>query len=80
MEQIDLQSVPADFLPIVQRAADGETIVICENQRPIAEIRPLPQRPTAPRPIGLGIGEGTILPSFYEPLPDEIVRGFYGES
>ena len=80
MVQIEIDKIPIDFLAVVRQAADGEIIVIVEDQCPIAEIRPTTKAPTAPRALGLGIGEGKILPSFFEPLPDDILRGFYGES
>jgi antitoxin (DNA-binding transcriptional repressor) of toxin-antitoxin stability system len=56
----------------------GETILLCKRNRPIAEIRSLPAPNTEPRPIGLGKGEFTTPPSFFEPLPNDVVDGFMG--
>ncbi|MBK8510488.1 MAG: type II toxin-antitoxin system Phd/YefM family antitoxin [Candidatus Competibacteraceae bacterium] len=56
----------------------GESIVLCKRNRPIAEIRLLPTPATEPRPIGLGKGEFTVPPSFFEPLPEEVERRFMG--
>jgi prevent-host-death family protein len=54
----------------------GETIVLCRRNEPIAEIRPLPQKPKKPRPIGLHEGKFKLGPEFFEPLPDEFLRYF----
>ncbi|TVR65688.1 MAG: type II toxin-antitoxin system Phd/YefM family antitoxin [Candidatus Competibacteraceae bacterium] len=56
----------------------GETILLCKRNRPIAEIRPLPAPSTEPRPIGLGKGEFTVPPRFFEPLPEDLVARFMG--
>jgi antitoxin (DNA-binding transcriptional repressor) of toxin-antitoxin stability system len=76
MKQIELRTLPADFLPIVQRAANGETIVICDDQQPIVEMRPMAPNAAGERPIGLAAGKIEVLPRFFEPLPDEFARAF----
>jgi antitoxin (DNA-binding transcriptional repressor) of toxin-antitoxin stability system len=57
----------------------GEPIVLCRRNVPIAEIRPLPKNRTKRRPLGLGTGTVKIPPSFFEPLPEDIVEGFEGK-
>ena len=47
---------------------------------PIAEIRPLRQPRTRKRPIGLAAGEFTIPASFFDPLPEDLVAAFAGQS
>ena len=49
------------------------------DARPVAELRPLPEAPRSPRPIGLGQGLGTIHPEFYDPLPDDLLDAFEGQ-
>lgn len=58
---------------------EGETIVICRRNIPIAEIRPLPQRRHSPRETGFLAGSFEVPESFFEPLPEEILRTFEGE-
>ena len=43
----------------------------------IAEIHPVTKRLEEPRPIGIDCGM-TISPSFFEPLPDDVIEGFEG--
>lgn len=57
----------------------GETIVLCKRNVPIAEIRPLPSRADSPRPVGLAKGQITVPPSFFEPLPSDLIDAFEGD-
>jgi antitoxin (DNA-binding transcriptional repressor) of toxin-antitoxin stability system len=56
----------------------GNRILLCECNRPVAEITPLPEAPARPHPIGLGKGRFTVPRSFFEPLPEELLRTFEG--
>jgi antitoxin (DNA-binding transcriptional repressor) of toxin-antitoxin stability system len=58
----------------------GETIVLCKRNQPIAEIRPLQSRRDQKRPIGLAKGQFAIPKEFFEPLPEELVQAFQGET
>jgi prevent-host-death family protein len=56
MDTIGIRELKARLSELVERAADGETIVITERGRPKAELRPL-------SPIQRGIVEGWITPA-----------------
>lgn len=58
----------------------GETIVICNRNQPIAEIRPLPALPTRKRPIGLAKGLMTIPKEFFDELPADLLDSFFGKA
>jgi antitoxin (DNA-binding transcriptional repressor) of toxin-antitoxin stability system len=60
------------------RVEQGETIILCRRNVPIAEIRPLPRALSEPRPVGIDRGM-TVPESFFEPLPDDLLRAFEGE-
>ena len=57
----------------------GDRIILCRRNRPVAEIRPILDRPTEPRPFGLGRGLAEVTDAFFEPLPDDVLGGFEGE-
>ena len=61
------------------RLEAGETIVLCRRNEPIAEIRALPRPHVTPRPFGLSKGELSVPPSFFDPLPGEVIAAFEGE-
>ena len=43
------------------------------------DAEPKPKPPPEPRPIGLGKGLVEIPDSFFEPLPEDLLRLFEGE-
>ena len=57
---------------------EGEPIIVFRRNIPIAEIRPIMQPLRGKRPIGLAKGRAKILPSFFDPLPDDILEAFEG--
>lgn len=62
----------------IAQAEAGETVIICKRNKPVAEIRAIPQPQKKPRPIGLLTGQFSVPESFLEPLPDEITAAFKG--
>jgi antitoxin (DNA-binding transcriptional repressor) of toxin-antitoxin stability system len=79
MRQIDIERVQADLLGCLEQVAPGEAIVVCKNNLPVAEIRRLPQPRQGARPLGLAKGMGEIHPTFFEPLPEDILDAFEGK-
>jgi len=80
MIQVDVQQVQANFPRYLEQVANGATIVVCKDNKAVAEIRPINPAPhQQPRPLGLAQGMGTILPNAFEPLPDEILDAFEGK-
>lgn len=74
--QVDFARVQAELERLLNQVEAGATVVICKDETPIAEIRPVEKV----RPVGLAQGEVTILPTFFEPLPEEIIEGFEGKA
>ena len=62
----------------IARLKPGDCIILCRRNRPVAEIRPLDERPDEPRPVGLGKGLAEIPDSFFDPLPEEMLALFEG--
>ena len=57
----------------------GEGLVLCKRNQPVAELRTLPKKSLRKRRIGVAKGEIEVPDSFFEPLPDEILKAFRGE-
>ena len=64
----------------LSRLKMGDVIVLCRRNVPVAEIRAVAPGRGKPRKIGVARGEFTVTPSFFKPLPDELTRGFGGDS
>jgi antitoxin (DNA-binding transcriptional repressor) of toxin-antitoxin stability system len=68
----------SEFLDAVER---GERVMICKRNRPVAELKAVPATTAAqPRPIGLAKGQVIIPPSFFDPLPDDLLDAFEGKA
>ena len=61
------------------RLASGELILLCRRNVPIAEIRPVQQPRTEPRPVGLAKDRFEVPASFFDPLPDDLLDAFAGK-
>jgi antitoxin (DNA-binding transcriptional repressor) of toxin-antitoxin stability system len=79
MIKLNIHEAKTNLSKYLERLAAGETILLCKRNVPIAEIRPLPPERHVPRPIGLAGGAFELPPSFFEPLPDELIAAFRGE-
>ena len=76
MIRINIHEAKTHLSRYLARLAQGETIILCNRNVPIAEIRPLPRARQAPRPIGLMRGQFEVPASFFEPLPEEEIAAF----
>ena len=77
MTKVNVAEAKARFSGYLNRVANGETIIVCRRNVPIAELRPISPRRTALRPVGIDRGM-TIPDSFFEPLPPETIEAFEG--
>ena len=77
--KINIHEAKTHLSKLLAELADGDTLIICKRNTPIAEVRRLPESGASPRPIGLGRGTFTVPDSFFEPLPDEVRRAFEGK-
>ncbi len=64
---------------LVERAANGEEIIIAKNGTPRARLLPLPAA-GAPRTPGGWEGQLRVADDFDDPLPPEVLRSFTGET
>lgn len=71
MIRINIHQAKTHLSRYLARLRAGETIIVCNRNVPVAEIRPLPRRRKAKRPIGLARGTFSVPPAFFEPLPEE---------
>ncbi len=80
MIRLNIHEAKTHLSRYLDRLAQGETIVLCKRNIPIAEIRPIPPDIKTERPIGLGKGEFSIPEEFFDPLPSDIIDSFEGQS
>src|SRR3989344_2020638 len=78
MIKLNVHEAKTHLSRYLARLKKGQTILLCRRNTPVAEIRPLPSMPEKPRPIGLAKEKFHVPPSFFEPLPKEIINDFRG--
>lgn len=77
MIRVNIADAKANLSRHLERVENGETIVICRRNVPIAEIRPVAKMLAKARPVG--IDRGMQVPaSFFAPLPDALLDAFEG--
>lgn len=76
---INMAEAKAQLSHLVDRAAEGEEIVIAKHGRPRARLVAL--APEKPRRVpGQGKGLIKMLPGWDDPLPEEMLAAFEGRS
>lgn len=80
MISLNVNEAKAGLSKYLAAVEAGETVVICRRNIPIAELRALPPPVSkVPRPLGLASDNGVPIPdSFFEELPDDLLRAFSG--
>ena len=78
MLRVNIADAKANLSRYLASVENGETILVCRRNLPVAEIRPVTRPPSGPRPVG--IDRGMTLPStFFEPLPEDLLDAFEGK-
>ena len=78
MIKLNIHEAKTHLSKYLAKLKAGDRILLCKRNKPIAKITPLPEVPVRPRPIGLAKGQFTVPRSFFEPLPEELLRAFEG--
>jgi antitoxin (DNA-binding transcriptional repressor) of toxin-antitoxin stability system len=78
MTTISIHEMQRDLLGCLRRVEDGETLLVLRDERPVAEIKPVPTVAPHSRPFGLCAGQFKVPDDFDEPLPDDILKDFEG--
>lgn len=78
MIKLNIHEAKTHLSKYLSRLEQGEKIILCRRNVPIAEIVPIPGTGNSPRPIGLAKGEFSVSPDFFAPLPDKMQHVFEG--
>jgi len=70
--------IQQNFVGYLQRVEGGETVLVMQGDRPVAEIRPVQSANGALRPFGLCSGQFVVPEDFDQPLPDDTLSAFEG--
>lgn len=76
MIKLNIHEAKTHLSKYLHNLRDGETILLCKRNEPIAEIRPLKKQSQEKRPIGLAKGVFTVAESFFDPLAEDVLETF----
>lgn len=83
MTTITIDDIERDVAGYLGRVQAGESLLVLQADRPIAEIKPITpaesKQSRSPRRFGLAAGEFVVPDDFNAPLPEEILRDFEGK-
>lgn len=79
MVWVSIEDIKRDLSAYLQRVEAGETLVIVQAGKPVAEIKPVVSNSKTFRPFGLCAGEFIVPDDFDNPLPEEILKEFEGK-
>jgi len=71
MIKANVFEIKARFSEYLDRVVNGERVIVCRHNKPVAELRPLDSARAEPRPIGPldGRPRFDVPATFFEPLP-----------
>jgi antitoxin (DNA-binding transcriptional repressor) of toxin-antitoxin stability system len=79
MIKVNIHAAKTHLSQYLARVAAGETVVLCNRNVPVAEIRRVPRRRTTRRPVGLARGTFQVPPAFLEPLSEAELEAWTGK-
>ena len=79
MKRVNIHDAKTNLSRYLAELTPGEALLLCNRNRPVAEIRTLRKKAVRKPRIGVAKGEFTVPESFFEPLPDELLQAFGGQ-
>jgi prevent-host-death family protein len=79
MMLVNIANAKAKLSELVEAAAQGEQVIICNRNQPVAELRAVEPARKTPRDLSPVFPEWKIDPAFFEPLDDEELAAWYGD-
>ncbi len=76
MKRVNMHDAKTNLSRYIAELQPGEAIQICNRNEPVAELRALSKTPKPIVRIGVYKGQIEIPDSFFEPLPDDLLRAF----
>ena len=74
--KVSVEEIQRDPLKYLHQVEAGQSFVIVQADRPIAELRPITPSHIQLRPFGLCAGDFTVPDDFDAPLPEDILKAF----
>lgn len=79
MQHVNIHEAKTHLSRYLAELKPGEKLIVCNRNEPIAEIQSLRGKKQVKRRIGLFKGQVEVPDSFFDPLPDDILKAFNGD-
>ena len=76
--EVNIHQAKTHFSRLLQRVAAGEEVVIARAGVPVARLVAVEPKKRKLRPLGMDEGRIWIADDFNAPLPDDLLKEFYG--
>lgn len=76
--EVNIHEAKTHFSRLIQRVAAGEEVTIARAGVPVARLVPVLPDPKQKRPLGFARGKIWVADDFDAPLPDDLLKEFYG--
>jgi prevent-host-death family protein len=75
--EVNIHEAKTHLSRLLQRVAAGEEVTIARAGVPVARLVAVDQKKTV-RPLGFARGQVWVADDFDAPLPDDLLKAFYG--
>ncbi len=79
MKRVNIHDAKTNLSRLLAELKPDEALVLCKRNQPVAELRLLRKKAVRAPRIGVAKGRFVVPDSFFEPLPDEILKAFTGK-
>jgi prevent-host-death family protein len=76
--EVNIHEAKTHLSRLLQRVAAGEEVTIARSGVPVARLVAVEPKKEKVRPLGMDRGKVWIADDFDAPLPDELLKEFYG--
>lgn len=77
---VNIADAKAKLSELVEAAWQGEHVIICNRNEPVAELRAMEIAPKTPRDLAPVYPDWTIDPAFFETLESGDLEAWYGDT
>jgi prevent-host-death family protein len=75
--EVNIHQAKTHFSSLLRKVASGEEVIIARAGVPVARLVPVEKKHNV-RPLGMDRGKIWIADDFDAPLPDDLLKAFYG--
>jgi len=79
VKRVNIHDAKTNLSRYLTELRPGETLVLCNRNQPVAELRSLRKKGVRAPRIGVAAGKFEVPDSFFDPLSDEIIKAFSGK-